>query len=138
MPPEQVRLEDTRAWISKARGDLAKARHAMTAPEPFRDDAVYHSQQAIEKVMKALLTWHDLPFRKAHSLEELGRLCLRVAPELQDLVDAAAPLSEYAWKYRYPGEEEFPTVEETDEALSIAQVTLDAITAVLPDDAAPR
>jgi hypothetical protein len=63
---------------------------------------------------------------------------MRVAPELQDLVDAATPLSEYAWKYRYPGEEEFPTVEETDEALSIAQVTLEAITVLLPDEAAQR
>jgi HEPN domain-containing protein len=54
MPLDDAKSEDTRAWLVKARGDLAKARHALTAEEPFRDDAVYHCQQAIEKAMKSL------------------------------------------------------------------------------------
>ena len=132
MPLEDAKREDTRAWLLKARGDLAKAHHAMTAEEPFRDDAVYHSQQAVEKAMKALLTWHDVPFRKTHSLEELGRQCIVIDQSLQILVDQAVPLSEYAWKFRYPGEEELPTVVETDEALAIAHAVIDAISARLP------
>ena len=100
----------------------------MTAEEPFLDDAVYHCQQAIEKVMKAFLTWYDIPFRKTHSLEELGRQCVAIDQTLQILVDQAAPLSEYAWKFRYPGEEELPTQAETKAALAITQAVIDAIT----------
>ena len=132
MPLNDAKKEDTRAWLVKARGDLAKARHAMTAEEPFRDDAVYHCQQAIEKSMKSLLTWHDVPFRKTHSLEELGRQCIVIDQSLQVLVDQAVPLSEYAWKFRYPGEEELPTEAETEEALIITQAAIDAISARLP------
>ncbi len=128
MPLNDAKTEDTRAWHRKALGDLAKARHAMIANEPFLDDAVYHCQQSIEKAMKAYLTWYDVPFRKTHSLEELGRLCLAIDQTLLILVDQAAPLSEYAWKFRYPGEEELPSLAETEEALAIAQAILDAIT----------
>ncbi len=131
MPLDDAKKEDTRAWLSKARGDLAKARHAMTAEEPFRDDAAYHCQQAIEKAMKALLTWHDVPFRKIHSLEELGRQCVVIDQSLQVLVDQAVPLSEYAWKFRYPGEEEMPTQLETEEALTIADAVIEAVATLL-------
>jgi len=127
MPLDDVKKEDTLAWLAKARGDIAKARHALTAEEPFRDDAVFHCQQAIEKAMKAFLTWHEVPFRKTHSLEELGRQCQAIDQTLQVLVDAAAPLSEYAWKFRYPGENELPTQAETDEAMEIAQSAIEAI-----------
>ena len=132
MPLDDVKKEDTRAWQAKARGDLAKAHHAMTAVEPFRDDAVYHCQQAIEKALKAFLTWHDIPFRKTHSLEELGRQCIEIDQTLQSLIDQAVPLSEYAWKFRYPGDEELPTEDETEEALVIAQAVIDAIAVRLP------
>jgi HEPN domain-containing protein len=108
MPLEDAKWEDSAAWWLKARGDLAKARHALTANEPFRDDAVYHCQQAIEKAMKSLLTWHDVPFRKTHSLEELGRQCVVIDQSLLNLVDQAVPLSEYAWTFRYPGELQLP------------------------------
>lgn len=131
MPLDDAKTEDTRAWHLKARGDLAKARHAMTAREPFLDDAVYHCQQAIEKAMKAFLTWYDVPFRKTHSLEELGRQCLAIDQMLQKLVDQAVPLSEYAWKFRYPGEVELPSLAETEEALAITQAVIDAIAARL-------
>jgi len=131
MPLDEVKKADTSAWLSKARGDLAKAHHAMTAEDPFRDDAVYHCQQAIEKAMKALLTWHDVPFRKTHSLEELGRQCMAIDQSLQALVDQAVPLSEYAWKFRYPGEEELPTQDETEEALVVTKAVIDTISARL-------
>lgn len=132
MPLDDAKREDTIAWFTKARSDLAKARHAMTAKEPFRDDAVYHCQQAIEKAMKSLLTWHDVPFRKTHSLEELGCQCIVIDQSLQTIVDQAVPLSEYAWKFRYPGEDELPTEDETEEALTIAQAVIDVIGNKLP------
>jgi HEPN domain-containing protein len=41
-------------------------------------DATFHCQQAVEKAMKAFLTWHDRIFRKTHDLVELGGHCVGI------------------------------------------------------------
>jgi HEPN domain-containing protein len=135
MQRDEARLSDTRAWLRRAERDLKSAEHALTAPEPLREDAVFHCQQAAEKAFKAFLTWHDVPFRKTHSLEELGRQCSSIAPALRTLVDEAAPLSEYAWRFRYPGPADAPSPEETAEALAVASRVTAAIRDRLPPEA---
>ena len=87
------------------------------------------AKQAAEKAMKGFLTWHGRPFRKTHSLEEIGEQCLRVDSTLRDLVDRAVPLTEYAWKFRYPGEPEGPAPVEADEAFVVARDVFAAILA---------
>jgi HEPN domain-containing protein len=138
MQPDQARLADTAAWLAKARLDLRSAEHALTASEPLHEDVAFHSQQAVEKSFKALLTLHDIPFRKTHSIEELGRQCLTIDPSLRTLVDQAAPLSQYAWRFRYPGEEVQPTADEARESLQIARQVFGAILDRLPPDAHPK
>ncbi|MFB0505883.1 MAG: HEPN domain-containing protein [Thermodesulfobacteriota bacterium] len=59
-----------------------------------------HCQQTVQKTLKALLTWYDIPFRWTHSLEEIGQQCVNIDPKVKGLVDRAAPLTEYAWKFR--------------------------------------
>lgn len=78
-----------------------------------------------------------MPFRKTHSLEELGEACLRLEPILQPLVDSSVPLTEYAWKFRYPGEEQASSRQEATDATAIAREVYDAITARLPEEARP-
>jgi HEPN domain-containing protein len=100
MQPDEARRADTSAWLAKAQLDLRSAEHALAAAPPLREDVVFHCQQAVEKAMKGRLAFHDVPFRKTHSLEELGRQCVAVDPGLQPLADQAAPLTEYAWRFR--------------------------------------
>jgi HEPN domain-containing protein len=69
-----------------------------------------------EKAMKAFLAYHDVPFRKTHNLEELGQQCVAVDVTLAAVADQAAPLTEYAWKFRYPGEPHEPDRAEAEEA----------------------
>ncbi len=138
MGPDEARMADTAGWLSKAHLDLRSAEHALTAPEPLREDAVFHCQQAVEKAMKALLTWHDVPFRRTHSLEELGQQCLPIDATLQSIVDEAAPLSQYAWQFRYPGETDPPTQQDTDDALRIARAALAAVLARVPPSVRPK
>jgi HEPN domain-containing protein len=88
-------------------------------------------------MLKGFLMWHGVPFRKTHSLEELGEQCLDLDITLKDLVDQAVPLTEYAWKFRYPGEPEEPFGEEAQEALQLAQQLLKAILARLPGEVRP-
>ena len=52
-------------------------------------------------------------------------------------MDRAAPLTEYAWKFRYPGEHEGPAREEAERALAIAREVFEEVLARLPRDARP-
>jgi HEPN domain-containing protein len=126
MPPDAARLQDARAWLSKAELDLKAAAYEMAA-EGLWADVMFHAQQAAEKSMKAFLAWHDVPFRKTHNLEELGQQCVSVDAMLAPVADQAAPLTEYAWKFRYPGEADEPDRAAAEEALAAARNVYDAI-----------
>lgn len=56
---------------------------------------------------------HD-PELLAHNLEELAEQCLRLDPTLKRIVDTVVPLTEYAWKFRHPGDPDEPTREEAE------------------------
>jgi HEPN domain-containing protein len=132
MPLDPVLVGDTVNWLRKASLDIKAATHDLGASPPLLADAVFHCQQAVEKSLKGFLMWHGVPFRKTHSLEELGEQCLDLDATLKDLVDRAVPLTEYAWKFRYPGDPEEPSLEEAQEARQIARDVQEAILARLP------
>lgn len=134
MRHDPARVAEVRAWLSRAAEDLRAADHELTASPPILGDLVFHCQQAAEKLFKAFLVWHDVVFRKTHNLEELGEQCLRVDPTLGEVVDRAVPLTEYAWRFRYPGEPDTPTHEEAGDALAAARAVLAAITTRLPSE----
>lgn len=104
MPHDPARVAEVRAWLARAAEDLRAADHELTAIPPILGDLVFHCQQAVEKLFKAFLVWHDVVFRKTHNLEELGEQCLGIDATLGEVVDRAVPLTEYAWRFRYPGE----------------------------------
>jgi HEPN domain-containing protein len=138
MAPEQARAEDVRAWLQKAALDLRSAEHAMSEREAsLRSDVVFHAQQAAEKSFKAFLAWHDVAFRKTHNLEELGRACVSIDATLRATVDRAVPLTEYAWRFRYPGEPSEPSGEEANEALNTACEVFEALASRLPKNVQP-
>lgn len=138
MEPDEARIQDTRAWLRKAEIDLRAAAHGLSTPEEeLLADVLFHAQQAAEKAMKAFLTWHDAPFRKTHNLEELGRQCAALDATLGPMADQAAPLTEHAWKHRYPGDPEEPTREEAEQALATAHTVYKAILNRLPTESQP-
>jgi HEPN domain-containing protein len=132
MGSDDARLQDARAWLTRAELDLKAAAHEIAAPEEaLWGDVMFHSQQAAEKAMKAFLAWHDVPFRKTHNLEELGRQCLELDSAFGPVADRAAHLTEYAWKFRYPGEYEEPDCKEAEEALEAARMVYRAMSSRL-------
>jgi len=138
MAPDDARIKDVHAWLSKAELDLRAAAHEISAPEEgLWGDVMFHAQQAAEKAMKAFLAWHDMPFQKTHNLEELGQQCVTLAAELGALADQAGPLSEYAWKFRYPGESEDPAREEAEQALAVARNVYETILSSVSPKAQP-
>lgn len=58
-------------------------------------------------------------------------------PSLTEVVDRAVPLTEYAWRFRYPGELLEPSEEEARSALHVARSVYDSILERLPPDVRP-
>jgi HEPN domain-containing protein len=132
-----VRAADTRAWLARARDDLRGAEIDLAASPPLLGDAAFHCQQAVEKALKAFLTWHDRPFRKTHDLVELGAECVAIDVTLEPHLRATAPLTEYAWRYRYPGEPSEPAESEVRQALDRARAVVALILGRVPAEAQP-
>jgi len=130
-------VAEVRAWLLKAGKDLAAATYEMQADPPFAGDIVFHAQQAAEKSLKAFLSWHRIHFRKTHNLVELGAACCKVDESLEPLLKRAAPLTEYAWKFRYPGDPEEPAAEEAVDALERARDVFEAVLKRLPSEVHP-
>ena len=102
MAPDPELVAETRAWFVKASNDIRAAEALSAVSPPLLDEAVFHCQQAAEKALKGFLTWNGRTFRRTHNLEEIGEQCLTIDGSLREVVDQAVPLSEYAWKFRYP------------------------------------
>ena len=98
------------------------------------EDIAFHAQQAVEKALKTFLTWHGPAFRKTHNLVELGEASSELDPSLEALLRCSAPLTEYAWKFRYPGLPEEPTAEEAEGALGTASQVYEAVLERLPEE----
>jgi HEPN domain-containing protein len=134
MPFDPTLVAEAQGWLRKASEDLRAADFEMQAEPPLAADIVFHAQQAAEKSLKGFLTWHRQTFRKTHSIEEIGEQCLAIDASLRPIVDRAAPLTEYAWRFRYPGDSNAPPPEETHKALALAREVYEAVLSRLPPD----
>jgi HEPN domain-containing protein len=95
----------TLEWISKAEGDFVSAQRELRARKaPNFDAACFHSQQCIEKLLKALLQESDIPFGKTHNLISLLETLLPVNPDLEILRSHLEYLTAFGVQYRYPGD----------------------------------
>jgi HEPN domain-containing protein len=137
MQPEPGRMAETREWLARAALDLRAAEFEFTAVPPLTADITFHAQQLAEKALKGFLTWHDQPFRKTHNLVEIGQQCVAIDTTLEDIARRAARLTEYAWKFRYPGEPAEPPVEEAQEVLACAREVYEAVLSRLPAEVRP-
>ena len=125
MEAEQRAL--VQAWWTKSCHDLAAVRLLLAAEPPALDIAVYHSQQAAEKAIKAWLVWKEMPFPKTHDLNRLLGLCAPLEPAFESLRPHAAFLNPFAAEFRYPGDVSEPTREDAFEALRLAAEVLEFV-----------
>jgi HEPN domain-containing protein len=126
MAPD-ARAEEVAGWLARAAQDLRAAEVDLAAAPSLLADAAFHCQQAVEKALKAFLTRHDHPFRRTHDLGELGLACLEHEPALEPLLRASAPMTEYAWRFRCPGEVFEPERREVEDALALARRAVAAV-----------
>jgi HEPN domain-containing protein len=118
MKPEAWRRNEASRWLALATKDL-HASSLLAAEEPSM--SVFHSQQAAEKSLKALLTLHNVYFRKTHDLEEPGRQCAAIEPALSPLLAEAEGLTDYAVVFRYLDAPCEPDEAEAANSLAVAR-----------------
>src|SRR5712691_1606100 len=112
------------------------SRRGRPAGEPFAGRGLFHCQQAAEKFIKAYLTYKQAPFRKTHELKDLAAACEEIDPTLGPALSPSFKLTQYAWKFRYPGAPYDPGIEEVEQARSLARSVRDEILRRLPSEAA--
>ena len=137
MPHDATRVADTQGWLRRAADDMRGAEVDLAATPPLTGDAAFHCQQAAGKALKALLAWHDVPFRKTHDRAEIGQQCAVVHASLEPVCRRAERLTPFAWIFRYPGDVGEPRVAEIVEALALAREVYDAVLARLPAETRP-
>jgi HEPN domain-containing protein len=115
--------------LKKAANDLVAAR-ATVATGRALDTVCFHSQQAVEKSLKAILALHDVEYPWRHDLGELLELVKPLAPEVAPFEDRILGMTPFAVEIRY--DEEFePSIDEAKEALKTASEVHQLISAIV-------
>jgi HEPN domain-containing protein len=128
------KFEAIQSWLTKARQDMDAAIWLLESPIGLFGAVGFHCQQAVEKALKAYLTWLDCSFEKTHSLVVLVGMCLDTDPNFEDLRVAAVTLTPYAVITRYPGDLPVISLEEANTAIELAHGAYEFILAKLPND----
>lgn len=96
----------TGEWVQKAEGDFGTARRELrVSNNPNYDAVCFHSQQCIEKYLKAKLQESNIQFGKIHDLSTLLDLILPIETTWDILRPDLQALTAFAVAYRYPGDE---------------------------------
>jgi len=126
-PPEEVKKEIVRQWLARAEQDMKAGEALLVAEPPFLYPACFHAQQAAEKYLKALLTWHQIEFPKTHAIEQLLDLVEDAETETASSLKDAVALTPYGVDIQYPGDQPEPNLEEAHEVVELARKVRDAV-----------
>lgn len=131
--PDEAKRDVVAQWLSKADDDMGLAEHLLWEGGAFPTAIAFHSQQAAEKYLKALLIWREIDFPKTHDLEELLELVEPDDPDLAEILHDVIVLTPYGAKIRYPGDRPNPTEEDAREAVALADRVRNAVMMRLKD-----
>lgn len=110
--------DDAREWVEIAEGNLATAHPERAVEGRANVRAVaFHLQQAIEKLMKAVLVSRGIASPRTHDLVYLSRLLQDAGVESCATTEELSVLSAVAVESRYPGEP--PSLDDAALLLSI-------------------
>lgn len=131
--PTPETFELVRQWVAYAEEDLRAAQFLLTMePDCPVRSVCFHSQQCIEKLVKAVLSYHAIEFPRIHDIGELVAL-LPVRLPLDWTPGEQRRITDYATVGRYPGEMEEVDRREGEEAVDLARKVKEAALGLLPD-----
>ena len=126
-------MREADRWLGFARQDLRIAELAMN--EGLYNQVCFHSEQCVEKVLKAWLAEKVKKIPRSHSMADL--LTLMPADVMADMAEEILLLDRFYISTRYPDalpgslEDGMPNKEEAQEALDTATKALDHISTTL-------
>jgi len=92
----------TKEWLRRARDDLDVAKEIIVR-EHLTNMVAFHSQQAVEKSLKAIIEEFEIGFVKIHNLERLlGMVRKQISLDVD--LDIIKRLDEVYISTRYPGD----------------------------------
>jgi HEPN domain-containing protein len=120
MPPEKSESDRIARWLEIVDEDLLMASKGLEPPLAI-GGAVYHCQQAAEKVLKTYLISSGQEFPRTHDLLALVQRCENIDSDFRELRPIAEYLTPFASHTRYPEFGSFPSLKEAQLALEHAQ-----------------
>lgn len=97
----EAAIEEAKRLLRIARADLAACNALLEAPDVRFANAAFHGQQAIEKVLKAVLTRRNAAMGRTHNLLALSGQLLELGLAVPVSDDQLALLNPYAVVFRY-------------------------------------
>ena len=130
-------LELVRGWLERSQTDLHGADVALAGQPLVTEHACFHSQQAVEKALKAFLVYQEVEFPWTHQIGLLLEACAKQDDAFTRLVTTAVPLSEYAVRFRYPFLGAPPSPQQARAALDTARQVFQFVVDRLPEQTHP-
>jgi len=117
--------KQVKQWLKYAEVDLLSAEKLLNE-ERLTQSVTFHSHQAVEKTLKAILENKNIRVPKTHDLEKLYGMILKEEIRLDLEEDTLAEINDVYIDSRYPGDaglipEGIPSVEKANEFFKSAK-----------------
>ncbi len=114
------KTEYIKNWLFRANEDIAVIESLANLDLDYYTSTIcFHSQQAVEKFLKAFLIYHDIDFPKTHDLDFLLMECQKIDKSTFG-IDLKS-LTDFGVAIRYPDDFYIPGINETKEYIIIAK-----------------
>ncbi len=115
--------KESNEWVKIATEDFQSAEYLFD--RTLYRMVCYHAQQAVEKVLKAILTEHETEFSRTHNILDLGNAVEKIGHKTP-FIDEDAIFLNSIYRTRYPSDLGLlpsgkPTKEDAEKALNIAR-----------------
>ena len=121
MTPPLFPFQEALEWLAISARDIRLAELALADNPPLSGVALYHAQQAAEKALKGFLVYSGALYPLTHDVRKLLQLCAEIDESLAATLLPASGLTQFAVRFRYPGEEQ-PTRQEAFPWLNLARM----------------
>jgi len=121
-------INEARNWTDNAAGDMRVAKHLLLTMHPIPVEIIgFHSQQATEKSLKAVLAYNETVIPRTHEINELVNICKAFGACFDIPEVVADTITEYAVKIRYKQETRDFTEQDAKFAVNQAEKVINMV-----------
>jgi HEPN domain-containing protein len=130
-------IKISKSWLKKAKEDLITADTLLESHEErleFLTASIgFHSQQCVEKCLKAILTFNQNDFKRSHDIHYLLNLCegQMDSDSSNEIRENADMLNDFAVNARYPGDYEDFDINEGKQAFQVAKTVFTIVVDII-------